>query len=62
SLKNNGLFYLSVFKNDHFFNKEKLEEYFSSNQILEIEDDVIKDNHSPEGEHIHKVIKVLVRK
>lgn len=69
SLKENGLIYLQVFsvnepnKNfNHLFTKEEISELFSQNRILELEELSIKDNHPPQGEHEHSIIKALIRK
>jgi len=69
SLKENGSTYLQVFsvnepdKNfNHLFTKEELSELFSQNKILELEEISVKDNHPPQGEHEHSIIKALIRK
>jgi len=69
SLKDNGLIYLQVFsvknpskKFSHLFNKKELEDLFSKNKILELEEFSIKDNHPPIGKHKHNIIRALIRK
>jgi len=69
SLKENGLIYLQVFsvnnpakKFNHLFTKEELKELFFKNKILELEELSIKDNHPPQGEHEHSIIKMLIKK
>lgn len=46
----------------HFFEKEELIKIFSQCDILEVEEFFKKDNHPPQGEHEHYLIKMLVRK
>lgn len=69
SLKNNGLIYLQAFsekkpakKFPHLFTKKELQEFFSKNKILELEEFSIRDDHPPTGEHEHWIIRGLVRK
>lgn len=69
SLKNNGLIYLQVFsvknpskKFPHLFDKKELEDLFSKNKILELEEFSIKDKHPPTGKHEHNIIRALIRK
>lgn len=69
SLKNNGLIYLQVFsvknpnkKFPYLFTKKELQEFFSENKILELEQFSKKENHPPSGEHEHDIIRMLVRK
>ena len=69
SLKENGLIYLQVFSINepsenfnHLFTKEEISELFSQNKILELEEFSIKDNHPPQGEHEHGIIRVLIKK
>jgi len=69
SLKENGLAYLQVFstsepnkKFKHLFTEEELKQAFLENKILELEELIIKDNHPPQGEHEHGIIRVLIRK
>jgi len=69
SLKENGLIYIQAFsvsnpckKFAHLFTKEDMSELFSQNTILESEEFSTKDNHLPQGEHEHSIIKALIRK
>ncbi|MFH1129208.1 MAG: methyltransferase domain-containing protein [Patescibacteria group bacterium] len=69
SLKENGLIYLQVFsinepcKNfNHLFTKEEISELFFQNTIVELEELSIKDNHPPQGEHEHSIIRTLIKK
>lgn len=69
SLKDNGLIYLQVFSIEnpsknfpHLFTKQELQDLFSKNKILELEEFLIKDNHPPTGKHEHNIIGALIRK
>lgn len=46
----------------HFFEKEELVKLFSQYDILEFKEFLKKDDHPPQGEHEHYLIKMLVRK
>jgi hypothetical protein len=46
----------------HFFEMEELLKLFSQNKILEAEEISIQDNHPPQQEHTHKVIRLLIQK
>lgn len=69
SLKENSLAHLQVFSTNepnkkfkHLFTEEELKQVFSENKILELEELMIKDNHPPQGEHEHGIIRALIRK
>ncbi len=73
SLKIGGFLYLQVFskddpgnKNDNksvcFFDKEELKGFLTGLKIIELEDFKMKDDHPPEGEHEHSIIRILARK
>lgn len=69
SLKKEGLVYLQVFsKNNpykefsHLFDKKELQDFFSKNKVIEIEQFSKKENHLPIGKHEHDIIKILVKK
>ena len=44
----------------HFFNKQELIDFFDKNTIIDIEELIIKDNHPPNGEHEHGIIRALI--
>lgn len=46
----------------HFFEKNELENLFLSNKILELDEFLKQDNHPPQGEHSHSIIKMLIKK
>lgn len=69
SLEKDGLLYLQVFskkdpakKFPHLFDKQELLNFFSKNKVIEIEQFSKKENHLPQGEHEHEIIKVVVKK
>jgi len=47
---------------NHFFTKGEISELFSQNEILELSEFSIKDNHLPQGKHEHSIIRTLVKK
>lgn len=46
----------------HFFTKEELANFFSTNEILQIDEFVVEDDHPPEGKHKHGIITAVIRK
>lgn len=46
----------------HFFTKEEAEQLFAGNEILELEDTIIEEDHLPLGKYKHGVIRALIRK
>lgn len=46
----------------HFFTKDEVEQLFVGNEILELEDAIVEEDHPPFGRHKHGMIRALIRK
>ena len=61
--ENEDTFYSKKTKSfTHFFSKQELSEFFLNTMVLEFDELSVKDNHPPQGEHEHSIIRMLIRK